>query len=70
MAGISTEVQMVLYGLLVIIMGFAGYYIGKIYAYPMVGAGVGVVSGLVISGIMYKFMGDGSSQMMRGGYGM
>lgn len=52
---------MVMYGLLVIIMGFAGYYIGKMYAYPMTGAGVGAVVGLVAVGVMYKYMGSDDS---------
>lgn len=69
MAGvISMELQMVLYGLLVIIMGFAGYYIGKMYAYPMVGAGVGAVAGLIVVGIMYKYMGEEHSGMYSGAY--
>lgn len=69
MAGvISMELQLVLYGLLVVIIGFAGYYVGKMYAYPMVGAGVGVIAGLIISGVMYKYMGGDESSMTASKY--
>ena len=53
---ISFEIQMILYGLLIVIMGFAGYYVGKMYNYPMTGAGIGGVVGLIITGVIYKYM--------------
>lgn len=63
MAGISSELQMVLYGLLVVILGVAGYYIGSMMSLsrPMLGAGIGVVGGVIIVGLMMKFVGGGGT---------
>lgn len=60
MAGLSMEMKMVLYALLVIIIAIAGYYIGQMYDYPWTGVIIGVVIGVVIVAIMWRVMGSES----------
>lgn len=66
MAAISMEMQLVLYAVIVIVLGFAGYYVGSMYASPMIGAAIGVAIGLVISFIIYSYYGasEGYGRMM------
>lgn len=63
----SMEIQLSLYAILVVVTAFAGYYIGRMYDYPMTGAAVGVGAGVVASGLMYRFMGMDSSGFQRAG---
>lgn len=55
---------MILYGLLIVVLGVAGYYVGRMYAYPMTGAGIGLLVGLIAVGVLYKYMGESSSIAM------
>ena len=43
--------QLILYGIIVVILGILGYYLGKNYTAigPMVGAGAGVAVGALVS---------------------
>lgn len=54
----STEMQLILYGILVVILGIVGYYVGAKYVAvgEKMGAGIGVVTGLVISGAIWYSM--------------
>jgi len=55
----STTVQLILYGVLIIILGVVGYYVGASVTAigAMGGAGIGVAAGIVISGIAYYMQG-------------
>jgi len=68
MAGISIEIQMVLYAIFIIVMGFAGYYVGKMYGQAMIGSVIGIVLGLIVAGIIYKMMGSGEERMKLSAY--
>lgn len=57
--------QLILYGIVVLIVAFIGYYVGNMYKYPMVGAGIGILGGLIAAGAIYYAMGDGSHAMAR-----
>jgi len=47
----SAMMQWILYGVLVLILGVVGYYVGKNYASigPMYGAGIGAAVGVVLA---------------------
>lgn len=49
--------KMILCGLLVIIGGFAGWYVGGMYDNKEIGAGVGVVAGLGAAYFAYNYLG-------------
>lgn len=52
---IAKEVQWILYGVLVVVAGFSGYYIGEKYSKKEMGAGLGVVAGLIVAGGLYMY---------------
>lgn len=53
--GMNMTMQWILYAVLIVVLGVVGYYIGK--SYPsvgtMLGAGLGVAAGAVVSGIIW-----------------
>lgn len=51
----SSTLQWILYGVLIVILGVVGYYVGKNYASvgPGLGTGIGIVAGALISGVIY-----------------
>jgi hypothetical protein len=56
MAGMASfDIHLVLYGLFVLILATAGYYLGKMHSYPLTGAGIGAVVGVVLAGIIYYY---------------
>lgn len=64
MAIIPQEMMWVLYGLLIIILAFAGYYIGGMYNYEWLGAGVGALAGVGISSGLYWYMMNNKTETM------
>lgn len=64
----SMEMQLVMYAVLVAVLGIVGYYVGRMYAYPMSGAGVGILVGLIISFIVYKYYGEMGGNGITEGY--
>lgn len=70
MAGLSIEMQMLLYVILIAALAFAGYYIGAIYGgqYEWVGMVVGGIIGVLISFGVYKWM-EGSQMTSRQQFG-
>ena len=51
----SGMLMWILYGVLIVILGVVGYYVGKNYAAigTMLGAGLGVAAGAIASGAMW-----------------
>ena len=60
----------IVYGVLIVILGVVGYYVGKTYSSigTMVGTGVGVAAGAVISWALGSWKGeDGKPMISTGG---
>jgi len=59
----SSTLQWILYGVVILILGFVGYYVGKNYTSigPMYGAGIGAAIGAVLSGGMWYFQSEDRS---------
>lgn len=57
--------QWILYAILVVVLGIVGYYVGKNYASigPILGAGLGVAAGAVVSGVIW-YASDGDKEAM------
>jgi hypothetical protein len=61
MAGMATfDLHLILYGLLVLITAFGGYYLGNMYDHPFTGLGVGAIGGVIVAGLIYKYTGVGT----------
>ena len=56
----ATMMRWILYGVLVVILGLVGYYVGKNYESvgTMLGTGIGVAAGAIVSGIMWYSQSD------------
>ena len=53
---LSKEMMWVLYAVIIIVLGFVGWYVGEKYEQKEIGAGVGVVAGAILAGILYNYM--------------
>jgi hypothetical protein len=49
------DMQLILYGILIIVLGIVGWYVGDKYTSigSKVGAGIGIIVGLGIAGVMW-----------------
>lgn len=51
----SSMLMWILYGVLIVILGVVGYYVGKNYESvgTMLGTGIGVAAGAIVSGVIW-----------------
>lgn len=51
----SSMLMWILYGVLIVILGVVGYYVGKNYDAigTMLGTGIGIAAGAIVSGVIW-----------------
>lgn len=56
----SSMIMWILYGVLIVILGVVGYYVGKNYESigTMLGTGIGVAAGAIVSGVIWYSQND------------